>query len=121
MKTLLKILFSLGFALLLITQAQARNIPDSALKAKMTVVSARVLSLNGTEYTLSVGGIIYNDQNLIVQTQSLTSSSYLVRVQLNDLKQVHRVWILTSEESQAKVKWLGGNPLWKNLLPWNWL
>ena len=124
MKTLLKFLFGLGllFAFALTAQAQTSNslrpIPADALKAKMTVTADRTATLNGKSYTLSVGCIIYNEQNLITLTQSLMDNTYLVRVQLNDQGEVRKVWILTAEEASADVAWLGGYSFWRRLLSW---
>lgn len=122
MKTLLKFLFGLGLLLALTLTAQAqtsdslRPIPADALKAKMTVTADRTATFNGKSYTLSVGCVIYNEQNLIVLTQTLLNNTYLVRVQLNDQGEVRKVWILTAEESKVDVAWLGGYSFWRRLL-----
>ena len=101
MKTLLRVVLSLGLLLASTAHAQfvdpVRPIPADALKAKMYVVSERVLNLNGLEYTLAPGGQIFNEKNLIVLTQAL-QGPYTVRVKFDAQTLVQRVWILTPTE-----------------------
>jgi hypothetical protein len=121
MKTPLTSALKMGFLLLLAISVQAlaltRTIPASALKAKMKVVSGQILNLDEKDYLMAPGCMIYNEQNTIVLTQSLSSSyTYIVRVKINGQNQVQKVWILTAAEQQVDIPWLGGKPFWDMIL-----
>jgi hypothetical protein len=121
MKTLQKVILSLGLVCLTLlatsSEAAARNIPANALKASMSVVSGRVLNLNNKQYLMAPGCLIYNTENLIVQTQSLSSGTYFVRVIVDTQNEVRKVWILTDSEARDPAHWLGGDSLWSKILP----
>jgi hypothetical protein len=117
LKSALKICFLLLLALSVQVFALTRNIPSDALKAKMKVTSGQVLNLNEKDYLMAPGCMIYNEQNMIVLTQSMPSSNtYIVRVKINSQTQVQKVWILTADEQQANVPWLGGRSFWDTIL-----
>jgi len=113
MKAILRLVMCLGLLLVLSVQAQLRTIPANALRTEMQVVSQRVVKLDGHSYALSVGAMIYNTDNMLVLTQMIdTSSTYPVRVQINDQKEVYKVWFLTSAEAAADAPKLTKSPWW---------
>ena len=102
MKFILRCVMCLGLLLVGAVSAQfdpVRPIPADALKAEMIVTGERLLNLNGTEFLLSPGGQVFNQQNRITLLQALGSDTYVVRVKFNQQGEAHRVWILTAAEN----------------------
>lgn len=111
MKALLSIVLSLVLSAAVTAQVLVRPIPANAPKAKMYVVSERVLNLNGLEFTLAPGGIIYSDKNLIVLTSALPDT-YPVRVSFDNQGMLRRVWILTAEEAAVEAPEINKKTRW---------
>ncbi|WP_170022665.1 hypothetical protein [Uliginosibacterium aquaticum] len=115
MKSLLKFVLCLMLTGSAMAQTDpVRPIPDDALKAEMQVIGERQLKLNNLSVRLSVGGVIVNQNNLVVLTQSLGSSTYVVRVKFNAQGEAQKVWILTAaEDAVAAPKLKSDTPWWK--------
>lgn len=113
MKAFLRLVMCSVLLFALSAQAQLRSIPANALRADMSVVSDRVVKLDGKAMQLSVGAMIYNTNNMLVLTQALDArATYPVRVQINDQKEVQRVWLLSADEAAVAVPKLYPSPWW---------
>jgi hypothetical protein len=78
--------------------AQLRTIPPDAQRGTMTHVQDTIIEIDGERAQLSQGAQIRGSSNTIVVPSALPPRS-LVKYQLNEARQVHRVWILTPQEA----------------------
>jgi hypothetical protein len=78
--------------------AQLRTIPDDAKIGTMRHLRDTIVEIDGQRARLSAGAQIRSDTNMIVLPTALPPDS-LVKYQLNEAGQVHRVWILTPQEA----------------------
>jgi hypothetical protein len=78
--------------------AQLRTIPADAKLGTMRHLRDTIVEIDGQRARLSAGAQIRSDTNMIVLPTALPPDS-LVKYQLNEAGQVHRVWILTPQEA----------------------
>ena len=89
-------------ALSLSASALERFFPDSAKRALLSVTETEIL-LNGRPVKLSVGGLIFNEHNMLVQSATLIGEKNVpVNFTQNFQGEVNRVWILTDTEKAAR-------------------
>tara|TARA_R110001583_G_scaffold195118_1_gene369466 strand:- start:204608 stop:205066 length:459 start_codon:yes stop_codon:yes gene_type:complete len=80
--------------------AGLRPFPVAAKKVEMTFVAVGQVSVDGKAFLLSPGAQIRDTNNRIV-LPSYVNGEHMVRVLIDNIGQVHRVWILTPEEIAA--------------------
>ena len=78
--------------------AQLRTIPADAKLGTMRHLGDTIVEIDGQRARLSAGAQIRSQANTIVLPTALPPDS-LVKYQLNEAGQVHRVWILTPQEA----------------------
>ena len=94
----------LAFLLLLLATAaaaQLRTIPKDAQTARMSLVEASVVEVDGARRQLSPGAQIRDASNRIIVPAALPPDSVVCYV-LDGAGLVHRVWILTPEEAAER-------------------
>ena len=95
----MKALFVLLIATLAVpAAAQLRTIPQDARLAEIRHVQANIVELNGRQVQLAAGARIRDTSNRIIMPTALPAGA-LVKFRLNDMGQVHEVWLLTREEA----------------------
>jgi hypothetical protein len=83
--------------------AQLRTIPQDAVRGTMRHLQDTLIEIDGERAQLSQGAQIRGVSNTIVLPTMLPPGS-LVKYQLNEARQVHRVWILTPQEAAQPDK-----------------
>jgi hypothetical protein len=83
--------------------AQLRQIPDIAKRAKIVRIQGSIVEFDGARLRLSAGAQIRNRDNLIIVPASLPPGA-LVKYVLDGTGQIHRVWVLTADETAATDK-----------------
>ena len=83
--------------------AQLRSIPQDAQRGTMRHLYDTLIEIDGERAQLSQGAQIRGVSNTIVLPAALPPDS-LVKYQLNEARQVHRVWILTPHEAAQPDK-----------------
>jgi hypothetical protein len=83
--------------------AQARQIPDDAIRGNMVHVQDTMVEIDGRPMRLSPGVQIRSRNNLIIVPMSLPRGA-LVKYALDGTGRIHRVWVLTPEEAAAPDK-----------------
>lgn len=78
--------------------AQVRTIPKDAQLAEIRHVQANIVELNGHQVQLAPGARIRDTSNRIMMPTALPAGA-LAKYRLNNMGQVHEVWILSSEEA----------------------
>lgn len=78
--------------------AQLRTIPAEAKLAKMTHITENLVEVDGKREPLSPGAQIRDQMNRIILPPTLPPAS-VVKVQRDPFGAVHRVWILTPDET----------------------
>lgn len=82
---------------------QLRTIPPDAQRGTMRHIRETLIEIDGERAQLSAGAQIRGPSNSIVLPAALPPGS-LVKYQLNQARQVHRVWILTPQEAEQPDK-----------------
>ena len=83
--------------------AQVRQIPDSAKRGNIVHIQDTMVEIDGRPMRLSAGAQIRSRDNLIMVPMSLQRGA-LVKYTLDGTGQIHRVWVLTPEETAAPDK-----------------
>ena len=83
--------------------AQLRTIPQDAVRGTMRHIQDTLIEIDGERAQLSQGAQIRGVMNTIVLPTMLPPDS-VVKYQLNEALQVHRVWILTPQEAAEPDK-----------------
>ena len=97
-----KLLYLIGALVLGLAQgsvAQMRQIPTNTERGWLQHVQETMISIDGKALRMAPGGVIRNQQNMIVVPASLTGPGALAEYQLDASGQVARVWLLTPEEA----------------------
>jgi hypothetical protein len=81
-----------------------RKFPEKALRAKMKVVQAPEILIDGKPERLSPGSRIRDTQQRLVMSGSITNQELIVNFVRNPLGEVHEVWILTEAEARQRIK-----------------
>lgn len=91
----------------LISGAQAmqheRSFPEGVKRGKLSTTELADLVIDGKVRYSSVALRIYDEENRIVLPASLYVKNVLVYYLINEMGEVHRVWILTEEEARRPV------------------
>ena len=82
---------------------QLRTIPPDAQRGTMRHIQETLIEIDGERAQLSAGAQIRGPSNTIVLPAALPPDS-VVKYQLNQARQVHRVWILTPQEAAQPDK-----------------
>jgi len=83
--------------------AQVRQIPDSAKRGSIVHIQDTIVEVDGEQMRLSAGAQIRSRDNLFIVPMSLPRGA-LVKFTLDASGQIHRVWVLTPEETAAPDK-----------------
>ena len=83
--------------------AQVRQIPDFALRGSIVHIQDTIVEVDGQQMHLSAGARIRSRDNLFIVPMSLPRGAP-VKYTLDGTGQIHRVWVLTSEEAAAPDK-----------------
>ena len=83
--------------------AQVRQIPDSAKRGNIVHIQETVVEIDGEPLRLSAGAQIRSRDNLFIVPMSLPRGAP-VKYTLDGSGQLHRVWVLTPEETAAPDK-----------------
>lgn len=83
--------------------AQLRQIPDSARRGHIVHIQDTIVEIDGQRMRLSAGAQIRSRDNLFIVPMSLPPGA-LVKYTLDAMGQIHRVWVLTPEETAAPGK-----------------
>jgi hypothetical protein len=83
--------------------AQARPIPDTAMRGSMVHIQDTAVELDGKPMRLSPAAQIRAQNNMLIVPMSLPPGA-LVKYTLDSSGQIHRVWVLTAEEAAAPDK-----------------
>jgi hypothetical protein len=83
--------------------AQVRQIPDFAKRGNIVHVQDTMVEIDGRPMRLSAGAQVRSRDNLIIVPMSLPRGA-LVKYTLDGTGQIHRVWVLTPEETAAPDK-----------------
>ena len=100
-----KLLVFLVCALVLpaVAVAQVRQIPDDAKRGNIVHVQDIMVKIDGQPMRLSAGAQIRSPDNLIIVPMSVPPGA-LVKYTLDGMGQIHRVWLLTTDEAAAPDK-----------------
>lgn len=101
MRFVLAVAVFAGFAAL--ANAQLRAIPGDAMRGELRHLQDTVIELDGRQARLSPGAQIRDTSNRIVLPASVTETT-VVKYLRDETGAVHRVWILTPQESAAADK-----------------
>lgn len=85
------------------SMAQVRQIPDHAKRGSIVHIQDAVVEIDGQPMRLSASAQMRNRNNLIIVPTSLPPGT-LVKYTLDGTGQIHRVWVLTAEETAAPDK-----------------
>ena len=77
---------------------QLRTIPPDARRGQMWHLQEMIVQIDDRRVLLSQGAQIRGPSNMVVLPTALPPGS-VVKYQLNEAGQVHRVWILTPQEA----------------------
>ncbi|WP_297326145.1 hypothetical protein [Nitrosomonas sp.] len=77
-----------------------RAFPVNSKLGYLTAVSFPIFTINGVQYPMSAGGQIRGTDNLII-LPSVANYIGIIRYQLDATGNLHRVWILTTDEVKA--------------------
>ena len=77
---------------------QLRTIPADARRGQMWHVQDMIVQIDDRRVLLSQGAQIRSASNMVVVPTALPPGS-VVKYQMNEAGQVHRVWILTPQEA----------------------
>jgi hypothetical protein len=92
-----------AFGLIAPAAAQSRAFPQNTLRGALVFNADRQLTLNGRATSLTPGSRVRNQQNMIVQPDTLVGAKWLVNYTLDmGGAQVRDVWILTPEEAAVR-------------------
>jgi len=80
--------------------AQARQIPDTAVRGSIVHIQEAAVEIDGKPMRLSASAQARGQSNLIIVPASLPPGA-LVKYTLDGNGQIHRVWVLTAEEAAA--------------------
>lgn len=83
--------------------AQMRQIPDGAKRGNIVHLQETIVEVDGQPMRLSAGAQIRSRDNLFIVPMSLPPGA-LVKYTLDGSGQIHRVWVLTPEETAAPDK-----------------
>ena len=87
------------FACALPAAAQTqRNFPATALRGELVVLQPPQAQLNGRPARLAPGARIRGDNNLLVVSGAIARQRLLVHYTLDNLGQLHEIWVLTPGE-----------------------
>jgi hypothetical protein len=86
-----------------IVMAQVRQIPDGAKRGNIVHLQDTIVEIDGQPMRLSAGAQIRSSDNLFIVPMSLPRGA-LVKYTLDGSGQIHRVWVLTQEETAAPDK-----------------
>ena len=96
-------LLSVLLFLAVITCFGLRRIPDSATRGRIVHIQDNIVEIDGRPMRLSAGAQIRSRDNLFIVPMSLPPGA-LVKYTLDSSGQIHRVWVLTAEETVAPDK-----------------
>lgn len=92
---------------LLLTSVHAkqveRNFPEGIKRGKLSTTALADLVIDGKLRVSSVALRIFDVENRIVMPASLYVNNVPVYYLMNDMGEVHRVWILTEEEARRPM------------------
>ena len=103
MRTKLSALLICALMLPAAAMAQVRQIPDIAKRGNIVHVQDGIVRIDGEQMRLSAGAQIRSRDNLFIVPMSLPPGA-LVKYTLDSSGQIHRVWVLTAEETAAPDK-----------------
>jgi hypothetical protein len=83
--------------------AQVRQIPDSAKRGSIVHIQETIVEIDGQRMLLSAGAQIRSRDNLLIVPMSLPPGAP-VKYTLDASGRLHRVWVLTPEETAAPDK-----------------
>ena len=87
-----------------IGQPGLRRFPPNALRGKMIVVQAPVITMDGKPERLSPGARIRGLRNELVLSAAIDGQEVVVNFTRESYGNVHEVWILTPEEQKQKIQ-----------------
>jgi hypothetical protein len=79
-----------------------RRFPEMAMRGTLQVGAPPLVLLNGKQAELAPGARIFNEQNMLLLSGSISGGKYLVNYTLDMFGQLKDVWILTPEEARQK-------------------
>jgi hypothetical protein len=79
--------------------SQNRPIPDDVQRGWLRHIQETLVSINNNQVQMAPGGIVRNEQNLIVVPASLPADGALAEFQLDASGQLVRAWLLTPDEA----------------------
>jgi len=103
MRTKLSALLICALMLPAAAMAQVRQIPDIAKRGNIVHIQDTIVEIDGQRMRLSAGAQIRSRDNLFIVPMSLPPGA-LVKYTLDSSGQIHRVWVLTAEETAAPDK-----------------
>lgn len=103
MRTKLLAVIICALALPTAALAQVRQIPEDARRGHIAHLHGPVVEIDGQQMRLSAGAQIRNRDNLIVVPASVPPGAPAKYV-LDATGQIHRVWLLTPQETAAPDK-----------------
>ncbi len=77
-----------------------RVFPTNSTMGYLAAVSFPIFTIDGVRYPMSAGGQIRGPDNLII-LPNVANYIGIIRYQLDSTGNLHRVWILTSDEVKA--------------------
>ena len=80
--------------------AQMRQIQDTARRGNIVHIQGAIVEIDGQPMRLSAGAQIRSQDNLFIVPMSLPPGA-TVKYTLDGSGQIHRVWVLTAEETAA--------------------
>ncbi len=83
--------------------AQVRRIPDHAVRGTIVHIQDTMVEIDGRPMRLSAAAQARSRDNLIIVPTSLPAGA-LVKYTLDGSGQIHRIWVLTTEEEAAPDK-----------------
>ncbi|MFM9888017.1 MAG: hypothetical protein ACKVQT_33745 [Burkholderiales bacterium] len=86
-----------------------RAIPSEAVRGTVTHLSAFLVEVNGVPTQLSANVRIWSTDNLLIVPSALPPRS-LVKYQLDNNRQVERMWVLTKAEADQPDRKPPGEP-----------
>jgi hypothetical protein len=97
-----RLLYLIGGGILCLSTgawSQMRPIPENAQRGWLKHVQEAVIAIDDKPIRMAPGGIIRNEQNLIVVPASLPSGGALAEFQIDASGQVTRAWLLSPQEA----------------------
>ena len=84
--------------------AIARDFPQDARRATLQWHHYPQYRIGSTTYRLTIGGRIYNEQNLVIMPVSLQRQKAEIMYRTDSKDQLTTIWLLTPEEARMIPK-----------------